>query len=345
MTIFEHLYYLGYSVKKRFALKNQKKLPRKVISIGNITAGGTGKTPATIALAEESKKRGFKPCILTRGYMGRARGPLIIPPLVKGGREDLFYSVELFGDEPVLMAERLQDVPIVKSADRHKGGVFALRSLPLAFCPDLFILDDGFQHLGLFRDKDILLIDGMNPFGNRRLLPLGPLRETLSAIRRADIIVITKTSPARQNNSLIDEIRHYNTKAPIFFAEHSPSKFITTTGGTLPLEWAKEKRFFGFCGIGNPESFGRALLSAGIELTGVKTYRDHYRYDPEDIETIIKNAKEGGADRIVTTEKDIVRLKGRDIPTNLVALAVEFSVDEGFYEEAFSWEPLNLGYN
>ncbi|MEW6215259.1 MAG: tetraacyldisaccharide 4'-kinase, partial [Nitrospirota bacterium] len=256
--------------------------------------------------------------------------------------------------EPVLMAKKLQDVPIVKCADRYKGGVFALRSLPLALCPDLFILDDGFQHLGLFRDKDILLIDGMNPFGNRRLLPLGPLRETLCAIRRAGIIVITKTDEVRSQGSgvrsqesrfkiqdsrldgLIEEIKRYNSKASIFFAERSPSKFITTTGGTLPLEWAKEKRFFGFCGIGNPESFGRTLLSAGLKLTGVKTYRDHYRYNSKNIETIIKNAKKGSADWIVTTEKDIMRLKGMDIPTNLVALAIEFSVDEGFYEEVFT---------
>jgi tetraacyldisaccharide 4'-kinase len=334
MTTLEFLYYLGYSIKKCHVFKNQERLPHKVISVGNITVGGTGKTPATIALAKEAKKRGFKPCILTRGYRGTAKGPCF----VSRGEEPLLDEYQA-GDEALLMAEKLKGIHVVKGKDRYKAGMFALSTLTSAICPDLFILDDGFQHWGLLRDKDILLIDSTNPFGNRRLLPLGLLREPISEISRADIIVITRTDENREieteANSLIKEIRQYNTKASIFFAEHRPSKFVTLTGDTFPFEWANGKRFFGFCGIGNPQSFRGTLLSADLESIGFKTFRDHFRYSQGDIQEIIRNAKGCNADWIVTTEKDIMRLKGFALPENMVSLCIEFSVDERFYEEVF----------
>lgn len=359
MTLPEFLYYLGYSIKKRNALKNQRRLAGKVISIGNITLGGTGKTPTTIALAKVAKQKGFRPCILTRGYKGKIKGPIF----VSRGERPLLDEYQA-GDEALLMAKKLKGIPIIKGKDRCKAGMFALSSLPPALCPNIFILDDGFQHWGLFRDKDILLIDGTNPFGNRRLFPFGSLREPVSATGRADVIVITKTNDSVKSqrskvpahpapsggegqegdagnselrfNSLIGEIRKYNKKAPIFFAKHSPSKFITTTGDTFPLEWVKEKKFFGFCGIGNPQSFKATLQAANVELTGFKTFRDHYRYGNGDIKAVTSDAKREGADWIVTTEKDIIRLKELDIPENLIALAVEFISDEGFYDEVFA---------
>ena len=339
MNLFEGLYYIGYSIKKNFALKHQKRLPCRVISIGNITVGGTGKTPAAIALAEEAGKRGLRPAILTRGYRGKMRGPCFVS---KGSKPLL--SEEQAGDEALLIAERLKGVAVIKGADRYEAGLFALGSLPTELRPDIFILDDGFQHWRLFRDKDILLVDGSNPFGNRRLLPLGRLREPLNAIGRAGIIVITKAGSGCKGlserrhcsgSSLIEEIRRYNEKAPLFFAEHRPMKFNTASGETLPLEWAMDKRFFGFSGIGNPESFRGTLLAAGLDLTGVVSYRDHYRYCARDLRKIIDGSNERNADWIVTTEKDIMRLKGLDLPENLVSLAIEFAVDKEFYNEVF----------
>lgn len=331
ITPLEFLYYLGYSIKKRYALKNQKRLPCMVMSIGNITLGGTGKTPATIALAEEAKKRGFKPCILTRGYKGSVKGPCF----VSRGEGPLLDEYQA-GDEALLMAEKLKGIPIVKGKDRYKSGIFAIQNLKSQI---LFILDDGFQHWGLFRDKDILLIDSTTLFGNRRLLPIGPLREPISAVSRADIIVITKTDKTRiqnsETNNLVKEIRQYNTRAPIFFSEHRPSKFTTATRDTMPSEWAKGKRFFGFCGIGNPKSFGETLLLADAELIGFKTFRDHYRYSPGDIQAITRNAESCGAEWIVTTEKDIMRLKGLEVPENLISLGIEFTIDEEFYDKVF----------
>lgn len=344
MNLIESLYYIGYSIKKRKVLKHQKRLPCNVISVGNITVGGTGKTPATIAVAEEAMKRGLMPGILTRGYKGKMKGPCF----VSRGYMPLLNEEEA-GDEPILLAEKLKGMPVIKGADRYKAGMFALRSLPSTFHPDIFVLDDGFQHWRLFRDKDILLIDGMNPFGNGKLLPLGPLREPLEAIARADIIVITKTVETQKSEDaltpdskrkgkgggLLEQIRRYNPGAPLFLAEHEPVKFLTLSGKTFPLQWARDKRFFGFCGIGNPESFRRTLLTAGVDLAGFTPYKDHYRYNAEDMKKIMENSRKAGAGWIVTTEKDIIRLKKLNLPKNLVSLVIEFAVGEGFYEEVF----------
>jgi len=339
MTIIEFLYYLGYSIKKHYTLKNQKRLPHKVLSIGNITLGGTGKTPATIALAKEAKKRGFKPCILTRGYRGVAKGPCFVSR-GEGPLLDEYHA----GDEALLEAEKLKEIPIIKGKDRYEAGIFALQNLKSQILnlksQILFILDDGFQHWRLHRDKDILLIDSTNPFGNKKIVPLGPLREPLSALSRANIIVLTKTNIIRNqksiSNGLIEEIKQYNASVPIFFAEHKPSNFITPYGEIFPPERAEGKRFFGFCGIGNPMSFRETLLSTNVDLIGFKPYRDHYRYSPGDIRDIKKVAEKTGAEWIVTTEKDIMRLKGLELPENLVSLDIEFSVDERFYDEVFN---------
>ena len=152
----EFLYYTGYKLKKSRDLKSRKRLPAKVISVGNITVGGTGKTPAVIAIARKAKEYGYLPCILTRGYRGSAKGPCFVS---RG--EGPLLGVDEAGDEPVLMAERLTGVPIVKGSDRYEAGMFALDCLDSPSL--LFILDDGFQHRALHRDVDVLLIDGMNP--------------------------------------------------------------------------------------------------------------------------------------------------------------------------------------
>jgi tetraacyldisaccharide 4'-kinase len=337
MKLFELLYFLGYSIKKGYVAMNQKRLPHQLISIGNITVGGTGKTPATIALAREAKQRGFRPCILTRGYKGKAEGPCF----VSRGESTLLNADEA-GDEAVLMAEKLGDIPVVKGKNRYEAGMFALSSLPSALHPDIFLLDDGFQHWALFRDKDIVLIDSSVPFGNRRMLPLGTLREPIKEIRRADIIVLTKADRDRTQHTTVDdlikELKKYNPHAPIFFADHKPSAFITTTGESLPLEQAKGRRVFAFCGIGNPESFRETLLSAGLQIKGFLAYRDHHRYSAGDMQSIKDNAEITGSEWIVTTEKDIMRLRSFSMPENLLSLAIEFTVDEKFYDEVFTFD-------
>ena len=330
MGPWEFLYYLGYSYKKKQGLKRRKRLPRMVISIGNLTVGGTGKTPAVIALAQEAKKRGQQPCILTRGYRGKAAGPCVIS---KG--DGPLLGVEETGDEALLMARKLKDIPVIKGNDRYKAGMFALESsIP---DPSLFILDDGFQHWILDRDMDILLIDRTNPFGNRKLLPSGILREPLTELERADVIVITKTSshgadaPEREG-TLLQEIRKYNRDAPLYVSSHLPVGLRTVSGQDLPLEAISGKTVVGFCGIGNPDSFKLTLEASGARVRGFMAFRDHHPYGERDIRRIFDMAQDHAADWIVTTEKDIMRLKNFPHRDDLLSLQIEFKIAEGFYD-------------
>lgn len=362
MNLFEFLYYLGFSIKKRYSLRNLKRLPHKVISIGNITVGGTGKTPATIAVAGEAKRRGFYPVILTRGYKGGVKGPCFVTT----GERPLL-TVDKAGDEPFLMAEKLKEIPIVKGINRYDAGMFAIRELlipsslsadplPLPTLPTgrpagqagltpnplLFILDDGFQQWGLYRDMDIVLIDYHNPFSNGKLLPFGRLREPLGSLGRADVIVITKSErtkdiPRGEKEDLIKEIKQYNAKSPIFFAEHKPVSIKLLSSEEKPLSWASGKKFFGFCALASPESFKKTVRSTGAELVGFKRFRDHYEYRSEDMLRIKREAEKTGAEWIVTTEKDIIKTRDIDLPENILIIEIEFSVEEEFFGKVFGF--------
>jgi len=334
MGIPEFLYYIGLSAKRAYLLRHQKKLPCKVISIGNITVGGTGKTPATIALAEEAKRRGFSPVILTRGYKGRAKGPCFVS---RG--EGPLLDVDEAGDEPVLMAERLRGIPIVKGSDRYKAGLFALQHFN---AHPLFILDDGFQHWKLYRDKDILLIDSLNPFGNGALLPLGKLREPLGAMKRADIVVLTKYEgpdgiQRRAAEGVIAEIKKYHANVPVFLSDHAMVTASLKAGEKISPARMKDRKVFGFCALGNPDSFRNTVAATGAVITGFRTFRDHYTYSGEDMANIRLEAGKSGAEWIATTEKDMIKIRDLDLPENIIIIRIEFSIDEEFYDEVFDF--------
>jgi tetraacyldisaccharide 4'-kinase len=347
MHLLEMLYYSGFTVKRFYSLRNRRRLPFRVISIGNLTAGGTGKTPAAIAVAGEAGLRGYRPVILTRGYRGKAKGPCFV---TKG--EGPLLTVFEAGDEPLLMAEKTEGVPIVKGGDRYESGMFALRELGRpaegghvlpgvhSGPPFLFILDDGFQHFSLFRDKDIVLVDAANPFGNRLLLPLGRLREPAKALGRADIVVLTKLekTPGKKGQmpeDLISEIRKHNPEAPVFLARHVPAYLGLVSGEKLPLSLVAGKRLFGFCALGSPGSFQATLRSLDAEPAGFRAFRDHYGYTQADVASIKSESERNGAEWIVTTEKDIIKLRNLDLPGNLLIIGVEFSVEGNFYDEVF----------
>lgn len=313
-------------------LKRPERLPARVISIGNLTLGGTGKTPAVIAIAEEALRRGFKPCVLTRGYKGRAKGLVF----VSRGEAPLLDAHQA-GDEPLLMAERLRGVPVVMGKRRYEAGILALEDV-YSMTPKtgdvLFILDDGFQHLSLHRDVDILLIDAADPFGNERLLPEGRLREPLSAMKRADIIVITKADMAGEVSlsGLLKRIRRYNPESPVYRAYHRPTRLTGPTGESRPIEFLNNRRIHAFAGIANPAYFKAILDSKGASVLRFKTFRDHYAYKQKDIDRIEKEA--AGLD-IITTEKDLVKLRMLDLPKNIFAMRIEFSIDSAFYDDIF----------
>lgn len=310
------------------SLKRSKKLPSKVISIGNLTLGGTGKTPAVIALAEEAKKRGCKPCILTRGYKGTAKAPCMA-----GKDNEPFLNTYQAGDEPTLMTYRLKGIPVVIGKNRYLAGLSAISELGLNTI-DMFILDDGFQHWALHRDLDILLIDATNPFGNEKLFPEGILREPLKAIERADIIIITKTNAVsrEQIDVLRMNIKQYNPDAPVYTAVHMPTTFVNPKGILKQLDFINQRRIYAFSGIANPAYFKTTLSSMGAQIVKFKPFRDHYFYKQQDIDRIAESAD--GLD-IITTEKDLVKLKELRLPENIFALRVDFSVEEAFYNNIF----------
>lgn len=258
----------------------QRRLNGIVISVGNITTGGTGKTPMVLWLAERLLAEGKTPGILTRGYRGEA------------------FPTGSTSDEVQLLQRRLGDrVAFGIGADRFaRGTELAKRGT------EWFILDDGFQHLQLARNVDIVLIDATNPFGGGHLLPAGRLREPKSALSRADIIVITRSRHAPAVEAAIRR----ESRPPIFYASIQLD-FVAPwrpKNAEREIPRMKEKKLFAFCGIGNPSAFVANLREWGFHIVAERFFPDHHRYTPEDVQVIESEARRAGADALICTEKD-----------------------------------------
>ncbi|MBI3353349.1 MAG: tetraacyldisaccharide 4'-kinase [Nitrospirae bacterium] len=300
-------------------LLKKRKLNAKVISVGNITVGGTGKTPMVIALAEILMRNNKKAAVVSRGYKSKGEKGLNVVSDGKG----IKLNPESAGDEPYLITERLKDVPVLICADRYESGRYAIEN----FGVDTIILDDGFQNLAIKKDIDILLIDAMNPFGSGYLLPRGILREPLSAISRADIIIITKADIHKNISDITDTIKLYNAPAPIFKAIYKPSELVNiATGRKENINTLKNKSVTIFSGIANPLSFSYLIENAGADIVEEFIFNDHYSYTKDDIDRIRLSVKK--ADMIITTEKDAVKIRGlikEDI--NIWAVRIDLSID------------------
>ncbi|TAK05876.1 MAG: tetraacyldisaccharide 4'-kinase, partial [Candidatus Manganitrophaceae bacterium] len=292
------------------------------------TVGGTGKTPVTIFLAETWQKRGYAVGIVSRGYRGTYNGPL---RLVSDGQE-ILEKPETSGDEPYLMAERLRGVPILVSSDRYKGCQWLLKRFKL----DVILLDDGFQHLRLHRDLNLLLVDATNPFGNGALLPRGTLREPLSEVRRADVVIFTRSEDEADASEWINEIERFGR--PCIRTTFEPTRLIHVRKGTvLPPDTLENEPVLGFSGIGNPDSFAMLLKRLGADLREQMVFRDHYSYQRSDLEKIRKKADHLGVKWVVTTEKDAVKVR------ELLSKDFEvwaLRVDITFWEDPAKWESL-----
>jgi tetraacyldisaccharide 4'-kinase len=293
-------------------------LPGRVVSIGNVTVGGTGKTPAVIMIAERAMAWGRRVCILTRGYGGRKKGRM---PLVVSDTTGVLARPEEAGDEAFLMAKRLPGVPILASPYRVKAGLEAFRRWGC----DLFILDDGFQHMSLKRDADIVLLDHESPFGNGLLLPLGPLREPKSSLMRADAIIIT-----RAGDGIPESLRYLALdKRPVFTAEHVVRRIVIPAGGkSLPIECVRGRKVLGFAGIGKPSSFNLTLDAIGAEVLAFEAFPDHHPYGPSDIRRLVSLGLERGVELALTTEKDWVRLGTWNPPFEAGYVEIDFKVRE-----------------
>lgn len=286
--------------------------PLPVISVGNLCHGGTNKTPMVEMLSRELAKAGLSVGVLSRGYSGETREPLWI------GGDERSLRREVAGDEPLMLAERLPDVKVVVSRDRHKG----VRLLA-ALGADVVVADDAFQHRRMGRDLDIVLIDAACPFGNGRIVPAGILRETPESLRRADVVILTKveqvdgTSLAETKKTLSRWVAPEN----IFTARLALESWLALEKGAwrdCELEWGQSVpggRHIAFSAIANPDSFKRSLQSFGTDILDHRIYRDHHRFSWKDIDDLERRAGELGADGFVCTEKDM-----HNLPENPILL-------------------------
>jgi 3-deoxy-D-manno-octulosonic-acid transferase len=294
----ERLWIRGARRRQTQALRKRRKLPVPVVSIGNITMGGTGKTPCVLRLAAVLRDEGWTPGILTRGYGRISPEKHLI--LASGA----VSKAERTGDEPQLFL-RAEVAAVGIGADRFETG----RMLHQQFGVDIALLDDGFQHRRLERDVDIVLLDALDPFGGRRVFPLGRLREPLEGLARADIFVISRADLSDLGTAIEHEVRRRNQRAPIFRSHLEPRAWFEEGSGTR-YEAAQPPfgRAAAFCGVGNPDSFRRMLCRLGIPLVDWLEFDDHHRYRPREVRHIAAQARARGASALITTAKDAVNL-------------------------------------
>ena len=289
----------------RVGILRSKKLSRPVISVGNITVGGTGKTPTVIAICRLLLRKGYRPVLLSRGYQGNNSSAYLE---VSDGKE-IKMSADVVGDEPVLLARKLPGVPIFIGRDRTLAGQAAI----LKYRPEVLILDDGFQHRRLHRDLDIVLLDCAQPLGNEKILPLGPLREPASHLERADVFLITRVELNQAASGLVSYLEQLHPHIPTFLSRHHMTGCVPVSRvlsrEVQSFQSLQGKRAMVVAGIANPDSLLRSLELSGLEVTSVCRYPDHYAYKTEDVEWIEQEAGRMKTDIILTTEKDAVRLE------------------------------------
>ncbi|MFH0753114.1 MAG: tetraacyldisaccharide 4'-kinase [Candidatus Omnitrophota bacterium] len=274
----------------RFGIMPGHKASFPVISIGNITAGGVGKTPLVIFLAEYLLRKGKRPVILTRGYMGKGQ------------------CSSQASDEARMMSEKLSGVPVMVDPDRFRATKEAERK-SLA---DVYLMDDGFQHWHLKRDLDLVAIDATNSFGNGSLLPCGILREPLSALARADLFILTKSDAGCCHVAQIRQILgRINPDAHVVETVHAPVALVDMLSGQRDtgMCWLKD-RVVAVCAIGSPGSFADTLKNQGAVVEKLFVYEDHHVYNDEDLAEIVCFCQNKGINKVVTTHKDAVKIRG-----------------------------------
>lgn len=354
---FSKLY--GFGVRLRNARLDRgssavRSLPVPVISVGNLSAGGTGKTPMVLYLAKELRRFGFRPAVVSRGYRGGAErdGGVV------GDGQRIFLSADQAGDEPRLLAERLPGVPVVVGVDRFSAGMTAISQ----FSPDLILLDDGFQHRRLARDLDLVLLDARWPLGNGHLLPRGPLREPFLALKRADALILTRSdrgvgslpSVPKTEEILVFRTVHRPALRKIIAAGESIAlKSWDGAGGAdfeaaglpdgpfdgFPLGVSDQsgraflgdgRRAFVFSGLANNADVLRTVVALGGRPVGAMEFPDHYAFSGLDREAVFRAARTCGADILITTEKDAVRLPGDaafPLDLGVVGVDIDFGTD------------------
>jgi 3-deoxy-D-manno-octulosonic-acid transferase len=296
LWFFAQIWRAASAVDRRHKLARARKLPVPVVSVGNITAGGTGKTPVTLELIHELAP--FKPGLLIRGYGRHSREIVLLP------HGDETPPVERTGDEAQLYIRSTSNVPIGIGADRTETGAQLLREANAG----VLLLDDGFQHLQLRRDFDLVLIDALRPFGGGHLLPLGRLREPLEGLARADAFVITRSRAAANLPAIVTTLHRYNPAAPVYYAWLENRHWTNLAGEIVDIGAMCGVKSVAFCGLGNPESFWRSLANVGVYPVAQHHYGDHHHYMPNELRRLAKHSRDSGAEVLLTTAKDAVNL-------------------------------------
>ena len=326
----------GAATSARLALYRRRLLPAyrveaPVISVGNITTGGTGKTPLVEWLARMVASEGRRTCVLSRGYRRADERSRVV--VSDGAR--LLADACAGGDEPRLLAENLLDkgVVVISDADRLAAARWASEN----FKSEVFILDDGFQHLRLERDLDIVTVDGSAPWGNGKLLPYGRLREPLRGLERAALIVITRAELARDVESLRAEARRLSGERAVVLTStlrtHRLRPLQTSPSGTDAeggdyLQDDPPQPVGAFCAIGNPEAFFAHLRRDGHELSHTRAFQDHHAYTQHDVDVFARDARQRGARALLTTAKDAVKLRALDFPLPCYVVEVTLAFDD-----------------
>jgi len=301
-------------------LFSRTRLPCRVISVGNLTVGGAGKTPMVLDLAGRCMAMGLRPVVLSRGYRGSGERAGTI---VNDGNRILAPAAEV-GDEPYMIARSIPEVPVVVGRDRIRMGELACRR----FGPDVVLLDDGFQHLKLCRDLDILLVDVREGFGNGYMLPRGTLREPPGALGRADIVILTKVQDREGVRPLEREIVGINPGIEILHGAYRPAALVDlATGESRDIEDLNGRPVIAVSGIVNPDYFEYLLSMAGADMIGSQRYPDHHAYSDADLQRL---ADLTGRDSwLITTEKDAAKMEGRGWrPGEIFALRIAMEVEE-----------------
>jgi len=291
------------------------RLDATVVSVGNLSLGGTGKTPITATLARRAQAAGRRVAVLSRGYRRRSSGRVLV-----ADHDGVRADVDAAGDEALLLARALPGVAVVVDRDRASAGRFAVRTLGA----DLLLLDDGFQHLAVERDLDIVLIDATTDPERARTLPAGRLREPLDALRHADVVLLTRAHHAHDEIGLRRTLRRYAPGCPIYPVRHTYTALVDVHGRSESVDELAGAGVLALSSIGNPVQFERDLECLGARITERLRFRDHHRYRASDLELVIERARRAGSERIVTTTKDLIRLEALpEPPLPLHALTIE----------------------
>ncbi len=320
-----------------------------VVSIGNLSCGGTGKTPVVEVFARTLSAKGRRVAILSRGYRSKKRSlwfrlshmfrsqQIELPPKIVSDGRDLLLESDYAGDEPYMLASNLRDVAVLVDKDRVKSGLWAVDR----YQTDVIILDDGFQYLMLKPHINIVLVDSTDPFGNGHVLPRGILREPIKNIRRADYIFLTKSDGSHKLRHLKNFLRRHTRRAEIIECCHKPQHLVRMFSGreTVPLEKLRGARVAALSAIARPESFEGFLEELGATLVLRDHYADHHRYTQQEIIDFINQAKAAGTEFIVTTEKDAVRiphLDRCDVPLYYLRIQIDILSGQESFDQCIS---------